>query len=101
MSITAADVGAVCFGVVVGWITYRTLVRTPTAASLSDIATVIGAIGGAAVVGLFADQHLFGLYSVGLATGFFGYLATFYAINGRDKTATVMGAGQKPVKVGD
>ena len=67
------DVGAICFGVVVGWIVYRTLRRTDKAA-VSDIATVIGAVGGAAVTGLFDSSRLFGFYAIGLAAGFFLYL---------------------------
>jgi NhaP-type Na+/H+ or K+/H+ antiporter len=67
------EVGAVCFGVVIGWIVYRTLRRTDKAA-ISDIATVIGAVGGAAVTGLFDAPRLFGFYAIGLACGFFAYL---------------------------
>jgi uncharacterized membrane protein YeaQ/YmgE (transglycosylase-associated protein family) len=66
--------GALCFGLVVGWITYRTMRRTQTS-GLSDIATVIGAVGGAAVLSLFpAKSDGFGTYSIGLAIGFFAYL---------------------------
>jgi hypothetical protein len=92
-----AGVGAVCFGLVVGWVTYRTLVRRTDGVALSDIATVIGAIGGAAVVALFNDKQQFGLYSIGLAVGFFGYLAVYGKLSGREKTRTVMsqaGAGR-------
>jgi uncharacterized membrane protein YeaQ/YmgE (transglycosylase-associated protein family) len=96
---TVAQVGAICFGFVVGWITYRTLVRRTSGVTLSDIATVIGAIGGGAVVGLFSDKQLFGLYSIGLAGGFFAYLLIFFALNGRTKTGAVMGDGDKPVKI--
>ncbi len=66
--------GALCFGLVVGWVTYRTLRRTqPT--GLSDISTVVGAVGGAAVISLFPQETgAFGAYCVGLAVGFFGYL---------------------------
>ena len=66
--------GALCFGVVVGWVTYRTLRRTKTN-GLSDISSVIGAVGGAAVLSLFpAENGAFGAYSIGLAVGFFAYL---------------------------
>jgi uncharacterized membrane protein YeaQ/YmgE (transglycosylase-associated protein family) len=70
-----AEAGAACFGLVVGWIVYRTLRRTDTT-GLSDIATVIGAVAGAAVTGIFDSEDLFGYYAVGLAVGFFGYLLT-------------------------
>ena len=43
--------GALCFGIVIGWICYRTLRRNQAASGLSDIATVIGALGGAAITG--------------------------------------------------
>jgi len=67
-------IGALCFGLVIGWITYRTLRRRADSVALSDIATVIGAVGGAAVTGLFKDEVLFGAYCIGLAIGFFLYL---------------------------
>jgi uncharacterized membrane protein YeaQ/YmgE (transglycosylase-associated protein family) len=69
-----ARIGALCFGLVIGWVTYRTLRRRSETVALSDIATVIGAVGGAAVTGLFKDQALFGAYCIGLAIGFFLYL---------------------------
>ena len=68
-------IGAGGFGLVIGWITYRTLRRKGGAAALSDIATVIGAVGGAAVTALFRSDDLFGAYAVGLAVGFFAYFA--------------------------
>jgi hypothetical protein len=67
-------VGALCFGFVVGWVTYRTLRRTGETVALSNIATVIGAVGGGAVTGLFDSAELFAWYSVGLFLGFFAYL---------------------------
>jgi uncharacterized membrane protein YeaQ/YmgE (transglycosylase-associated protein family) len=74
ISSATREIGAVCFGVVVGWITYRTLRRQGETVALSNIATVIGAVGGATVTGLFSSKELFGLYSIGLAAGFFLYL---------------------------
>jgi len=66
-------IGALCFGFVVGWVTYRTLRRTGEPVAISNIATVIGAVGGASVTGLF-NKELFGWYSIGLTGGFFLYL---------------------------
>ena len=68
------NLGAFCFGLVIGWVTYRTLRRTkPT--GLSDISTVVGAVGGAAVISLFPQETgAFSSYCIGLAIGFFGYL---------------------------
>jgi hypothetical protein len=83
------NAGAVCFGVVVGWITYRTLRRSDTT-SISDIASVIGAVGGAAVLGIFDRGDSFAWYAIGLAAGFFGYLLTNLALN-RDDTLGWMG----------
>ncbi|MGH2939979.1 MAG: hypothetical protein ACRDPE_17855 [Solirubrobacterales bacterium] len=57
----------------VGWITYRTLRRKAGASKISDLASVIAAIGGAAVTKAFDNPNLFGWYCVGLAIGFFGY----------------------------
>lgn len=67
-------IGALCFGLVIGWVTYRTLRRREEGAALSDIASVIGAVGGAAVTSLFKSGPLFGMYCIGLAIGFFLYL---------------------------
>ena len=69
-----AMIGAVSFGLVVGWITYRTLRRKEGVTLLSDIATVIGAFGGGAIMAIFKIEELFGLYAIGLAVGFFAYL---------------------------
>jgi len=66
--------GPICFGIVVGWITYRTLRRTPKT-GVSDLASVIAAIGGAGVTTALGPNHEpFYLYCVGLTIGFFGYL---------------------------
>ncbi|GAA1604953.1 MULTISPECIES: hypothetical protein [Kribbella] len=92
---TIAALGALCFGVVVGWITYRTLVRRTDRAALSDISSVIAAVGGAAVLGLFKDKAMFGWYSVGLAAGFIAYFILFWIINGKEGIGDVMG-GTKP-----
>lgn len=67
-------IGAICFGIVIGWVTYRTL-RRAQATSLGDIAVVIGAVAGAAITGIWkpgADS--FGGYCIGLFVGFFAYL---------------------------
>jgi hypothetical protein len=86
-------VGAVCFGVVIGWMTYRTLRRKEGAAALSDIATVIGAVGGGAVLALFPNDptNLFAFYAAGLAGGFFAYLLINLAVFGKDSAETWMG----------
>ena len=88
-------VGAACFGVVVGWVTYRTLRRRGGGAELGDIASVIGAVGGAAVTTLFSSGKVFGLYCIGLAIGFFGYLVTALILEGRRSVADWMGADDR------
>jgi hypothetical protein len=55
---------------VVGWVTYRTLRRQEGVTALSDIATVIAAVGGGAVTAIFKSEDLFGSYSIGLLVGF-------------------------------
>jgi len=66
--------GAFCFGLVIGWVTYRTLRRKTDGAALGDIAAVIGAVGGAIVTTRFNAPNLFATYSIGLTVGFFAYL---------------------------
>jgi hypothetical protein len=85
--------GAFWFGFVVGFVTYRTL-RHTTTAGLNDIAAVIGAIGGGAVLKLFPpDTVSFNDYAFGLALGFFLYLAISLII-----AAAVSGVATKATK---
>jgi hypothetical protein len=84
-----SGIGAFCFGLVIGWVTYRALRRSVASASLSDIGTVIGAVGGAAVTALFPKETgAFGAYCVGLAVGFFGYLISALRLAARTGTLT-------------
>lgn len=72
---TVLYLGALAFGVVMGWVTYRTL-RYSQVNGIADIGAVIGAVGGAAVTALYAPgTALFGTYCIGLAVGFFAYLS--------------------------
>ncbi len=65
--------GAFGFGMVVGWFLYF-LNRYRKQVTLTDVTTVIGAIGGGGILALFpAKTDLFGAYGAGLAVGFFGY----------------------------
>jgi hypothetical protein len=84
--------GAFCFGMVVGWVTYRTLRRKEGAAALSDISSVLGAIGGAAVTALFKNEQMFGMYSIGLAVGFFLYFLIGYFVVGKNDEVKWMGS---------
>ena len=67
--------GAFAFGTVLGWFLYFTNRYRRGETQLSDVATLIGVIGGGAVTALFGDAGtaLFGAYGVGLAAGFFAY----------------------------
>lgn len=85
------QVGAACFGIAVGYITYRRLVRTTDKAALSDLIAVVGVIGGAAVTGLFAPgTALFAWYSIGLLAGMALFFAILGRFNGLQHLATVM-----------
>ncbi|MBU2666379.1 hypothetical protein KOI35_23015 [Actinoplanes bogorensis] len=69
----SAEWGAFFFGTVIGWFTYF-VNRYRTEIKLADVASILGAIGGAAVLELFpSDTVLFGAYGIGLAVGFFSY----------------------------
>jgi hypothetical protein len=83
-------IGAFAFGTVVGWICYRTLRRNKES-TISDLATVIGAVGGAAVLGLFpAQTDLFGSYGIGLAAGFFVYLIVSLVVAAKTETLSAV-----------
>jgi O-antigen/teichoic acid export membrane protein len=82
---TLVKIGALCFGLVIGWITYRTLRRREGAAQLSDISTVLAAVGGGAVTALpFDDPDVFGMYGIGLAAGFFAYLGVSMLVSDKE-----------------
>jgi hypothetical protein len=97
-----SGLGALFFGIVIGWISYRTLRLTAGTAVLSDIATIIGAVGGAAVTALFRSDVLFGLYCVGLALGFFGYLGYGVYVYGKQEVQPwhVISAPVAPAAIG-
>jgi hypothetical protein len=67
-------VGAGCFGLLVGWYVYYVNRHRRGDVQLTDVGSLIGVIGGGAVLTLFPEQtDLFGAYGIGLAIGFFGY----------------------------
>ena len=69
-SSTVISIGAVCFGIVIGYVTYRTLVRKGDS-SISDLAAVLGAVGGGVVTERFDQKggDTFGWYAIGLLAG--------------------------------
>lgn len=76
--------GAFAFGVVVGWTTYFIMRRSQPSA-ISDIASIIGSLGGATILTLLgnAKEMLFAGYAIGLAVGFFAYFLVFLLIVGK------------------
>jgi hypothetical protein len=74
--------GAFSFGLLLGWITYRTLRRRAIAATSKDIGIVVGSLGSGGLAVKFAAQGEFELYSLGLATGFFAYFLVSLFIDG-------------------
>jgi len=90
-----SSVGALCFGLVLGYVTYRMLIRTTANAAVSDLTTVVGAIGGAAVTAVAEPgTSLFGWYGVGLALGFVSYGLAYYFLNGKERLAVVLGSAR-------
>ncbi len=67
-------IGAGAFGALIGWYVYFINRHRKDDVQLSDIVTLVGVLGGAAVLALFpAQTPLFGAYGIGLALGFFAY----------------------------
>jgi hypothetical protein len=97
-----SGLGALFFGLVIGWISYRTLRLTAGTTALSDIATIIAVVGGAAVTALFRSDVLFGLYCVGLALGFFAYLGYGVYTYGRQEVEPwhIISAPVAPASIG-
>ena len=76
------SIGGFAFGTVIGWVTLFYLAPRSTGA-LTDISTLIGALGGATIIGLFSPEKIvFAGYGIGLAAGFFAYFYVFKKIVG-------------------
>lgn len=90
-------IGITCFGMLLGFITYRTLIRTTDQASISDLAAVIGAVGGGAVTALVRPMtDLFGWYAIGLLAGFVAYGVLYCVLNrSTAEFAKVMGRSEE------
>lgn len=66
--------GAGGFGCIIGWYIYYINRYRKGDVQFSDIVTLVGAIGGSAVLALFeSGSVLFGAYGIGLFVGFFSY----------------------------
>lgn len=97
------SIGAVCFGIVTGYIAHRTLLRKSTGAQISDLAAVLAAVGGGVVAGLFpmdGTSDSFGWYAIGLLAGMVLYFVNFRLHNGAQRTAEVLGDGTAPRQPG-
>ncbi len=71
---TIQIIGAGGFGALIGWFVYYINRYRKGDVSWSDLTTLIGILGGGAILALFPEQtDLFGAYGVGLFIGFFGY----------------------------
>jgi len=82
--------GAFCFGALLGWYIYYINRYRKDDIKLGDLVTLIGAIGGAAVLTLFeAKTDLFGAYGIGLAFGFFAYFVVLLEFVDRSKDFTI------------
>ena len=78
--------GAGFFGAVVGWFVYFVNRHRTEDVKLTDVAALLGAIAGAAVLALFpAGTDLFAAYGIGLAAGFFGYFLLLVVLVWRSK----------------
>jgi uncharacterized BrkB/YihY/UPF0761 family membrane protein len=76
-------VGAAFFGALIGWYVYYINRYRKSDVQLGDLVTVIGVIGGGAVLALFpAGTDLFGAYGVGLGIGFFTYFLVLIVLVG-------------------
>ncbi len=74
--ITIQLLGAGGFGAIIGWFVYYINRYRKGDVQFSDLTTLIGILGGGAVLALFpAKSALFGAYGIGLFLGFFGYFA--------------------------
>lgn len=78
-----SGLGAVFFGLVVGWIAYRTLRLTVGTNIFAAIAIIVAVVGGAAVTALLRDDVVFGWYAIGLAIGFFAYFGIGWGLYGK------------------
>ena len=77
-------IGALLFGTIIGWYVYLINQYRKGDVQLSDLAALIGVIGGSAVLALFdREGGLFGAYGIGLAIGFFSYFLSLIVMVSR------------------
>jgi len=91
------DIGSACFGLVIGFITYRTLVHTNNRARINDLTAVLATVGGGAVTALFpAGTSAFGWYAIGLAAGLALYFGLSLWLRGRKVAPDLLEKGGSP-----
>jgi hypothetical protein len=74
-------IGAALFGVVLGWLIYFVNRHRRGEVALTDIGSLIAAVGAGAVLSLFpSGTDLFGAYGIGLAVGFFSYFVVLVVL---------------------
>src|SRR5512134_242878 len=82
--------GAGGFGALIGWYVYYINRYRKAEVELNDLVTLIGILGGGAVLALFpARTDLFGAYGIGLFAGFFSYFLTLLMMVGISKNFAV------------
>jgi hypothetical protein len=82
--------GAGAFGALMGWFVYYTNRYRRNEVQFSDLVTLVGIIGGGAVLALFpAKTDLFGAYGIGLFLGFFGYFVLLVLMVLRSNSFTI------------
>jgi hypothetical protein len=73
--------GAGAFGLLIGWYVYYINRHRREEVSATDLVSLLGVIGGAAILKLFpAQTDLFGAYGLGLAVGFFSYFVVMFLL---------------------
>lgn len=77
--------GAVLFGLAIGWIAYRILRRGSAPAWLSDLIALFGIVAGAAALAFFRNDAIFGWYALGLVIGFLAYFAVGVILYGKQE----------------
>lgn len=86
---TFMEIGALCFGAVIGWFTYSVNRHRPEV-SITDVLVIVGAVGGGTILTLFPEETvLFAAYGIGLAIGFFGYFLVLVVLVLRGKGWTM------------
>lgn len=95
--------GAFGFGLLIGWYVYYINRYRKSEVQLSDLVTLIGVLGGGAVLVIFpAKSDLFGAYGIGLATGYFLYFFVLVILVSRSNEFTsdwfLDGRRQRPLE---